>query len=164
LEYTTLDDTYARFLLEDMLPEVAKDYNFVDDASGRGICGSSAGGICSFTVGWECPDAFSKVISLIGGYVGVPGGGDYPSLIRRTRGNPKPIRIFLQDTETDLNGRMGNFTLGNLQMESALKFAGYDYRFEMGSGGHDLEHAGSILPDILRWLWRDYPGVKGVGK
>ncbi len=162
LEYTTLSDTYARFLLEEILPEVSKNYNLISDAAGRGICGSSAGGICSFTVAWERPDAFSKVISLIGGYVGVPGGGDYPTMIRKTRENPKPIRVFLEDTENDLNTSLGDFTLGNLQMESALKFARYDYRFETGSGGHDLEYGGSILPDMLRWLWRDYPGVKGT--
>jgi enterochelin esterase family protein len=164
IEYTTMDDTYARFLLEEILPEVEKKYNLVSDAAGRGICGSSAGGICSFTAAWERPDAFLKVISFIGGYAEVPGSGDYPSLIRKTRENPKPIRILLQTTENDLNHMMGDFKLGNLDMESALEFAGYDYLFELGPGGHDLEHAGSILPDILRWLWRDYPGVKTVKK
>lgn len=53
---------------------------------------------------------------------------------------------------------MGDVKLGNLQMESALKFAGHDYRFELGTGGHDLEQGGANLPDTLRWLWRDYPG------
>jgi len=162
--YVTMDDTYARFLLEEIIPEVGKDYNLVSDASGRAITGMSDGGLVSFTVAWERPDAFSKVISHIGSYTRLRGGSEYPYLIRLTRGNPKPIRVFLQDGKNDLNILQGNWTLANLNMESALMFARYDYRFEMGSGGHNLIHGGAIFPDTLRWVWRDYPGVKGAGE
>ncbi|MHC5060661.1 MAG: alpha/beta hydrolase-fold protein [Planctomycetota bacterium] len=162
-QYVSLGDTYARFLLEEILPKVGKDYNLVDDAAGRAVCGMSDGGVGTFTVAWERPDAFSKVISHIGSYVRVPGGAEYPYLIRKTRGSPKPIRVFIQGTENDLNIPEGNWTLGNIAMASALMFARYDYRFEMGDGGHDLAHGGVIFPDALRWIWRDYPGVKGAG-
>jgi enterochelin esterase-like enzyme len=162
-EYLPLNDTYARFLLEEILPEVGKDYNLVDDAAGRAVCGMSDGGVGTFTVAWERPDAFSKAISHIGSYVRLRGGSEYPYLIRKTRGSPKPIRVFLQDTANDLNIIEGNWTLANIAMESALMFARYDYRFEMGTGGHDLDHGGAIFPDALRWIWRDYPGVKGAG-
>jgi enterochelin esterase family protein len=162
-QYVPLNDTYARFLLEEILPEVGKDYNLVDDASGRAICGMSDGGLCSFTVVWERYDAFSKAISHIGSYTRLRGGSEYPYLIRKTRGNPKPIRVFLQDGANDINILEGNWTLGNRQMESALMFARYDYRFEWGVGGHDTRHGGAIFPDTLRWIWRDYPGVKGAG-
>lgn len=164
IQYATMDDTYARFLLEEILPEVGKDYNLVGEASGRAIGGMSDGGVSAFTVAWERPDAFSKVVSHIGSYTRLRGGSEYPFLIRRTRGNPKPIRVFLQDGENDINLMEGNWTLANLAMESALKFARYDYRFEMGTGGHDLRHGGAIFPDTLRWIWRDYPGVKGAGE
>ncbi|MDE0055005.1 MAG: alpha/beta hydrolase-fold protein, partial [Gammaproteobacteria bacterium] len=158
-----LSDAYARFLLDEILPEVGKDYNLVDDPQGRAIGGMSDGGLASFTAAWERPDAFSKVISHIGSYTRLRGGSEYPYLIRKTRGNPKPIRVFLQDGMNDLNLTEGNWTLANLGMESALMFARYDYRFEMGTGGHDLAHGGAIFPDTLRWIWRDYPGVKGAG-
>ncbi len=163
-QYTPLDDTYARFLLEEILPEVGKDYNLTDAAEGRAIVGMSDGGLASFTVVWERPDAFSKAVSHVGSYTRLQGGSRYPYLIRRTRGNPKPIRVFLQDGENDINLAEGNWTLANLQMDSALMFARYDYRFEMGSGGHDLRHGGAIFPDTLRWLWRDHPGVVGAGE
>jgi enterochelin esterase family protein len=148
----------------DVLPEVGKDYNLVDDASGRAVAGMSNGGLASFTVAWERPDAFSKVISHIGSYTVLRGGSEYPYLIRKTRGAPKPIRVFLQDGANDINLMEGNWTLANLQMESALMYARYDYRFELGPDGHDLRHGGAIFPDTLRWLWRDYPGVKGAGE
>ena len=163
-QYTPLDDTYARFLLEEILPEVGKDYNLTDEAAGRAIAGMSDGGLVSFTVAWQRPDAFSKVVSHVGSYTRLQGGSRYPYMIRKTRGNPKPIRVFLQDGENDINLAEGNWTLANLQMDSALMFARYDYRFEMGTGGHDLKHGGAILPDTLRWLWRDHPGVVGAGE
>ena len=163
-QYVPLDDTYARFLLEEILPEVGKDYNLTDEAAGRALAGMSDGGLASFTVAWKRPDAFSKVVSHVGSYTRLLGGSRYSYLIRQTRGNPKPIRVFLQDGENDINLAEGNWALANLQMDSALMFARYDYRFEMGTGGHDLRHGGAIFPDTLRWLWRDYPGVKGAGE
>ena len=42
-------------------------------------------------------------------------------------------------------------------MRSALEYAGYDVRHEWGLGAHNSEHARAIFPDVLRWLWRDYP-------
>jgi len=164
VEYGALNDSYARFLLEEILPDVSKSYNLKEDAASRAISGASFGGICSFTVAWERPDAFSKVVSFIGAFTGVPGGGEYHTMVRKTRGNPKPLRTFLQTTDDDLNNTMGDFKLGNQQMESSLKFARYDTRFALGPGSHDLRHAGSIFADALRWTWRDYPGVKDTGR
>jgi enterochelin esterase-like enzyme len=157
-EYDTVSDQYARFLLEEMLPAVGKSYKLTSEASGRAICGASSGGICSFTVAWNRPDAFSKVLSHIGSFTNIRGGYVYPSLIRQTP--PKPIRVFLQDGSSDLDNQFGNWPLANQEMAAALKFAGYDYQFVFGDGAHNGKHGGSILPDSLRWLWRDYPGVK----
>ncbi len=157
-EYDTLSDQYARFLIDEILPAVGKDYNLTDDVQGRAICGISSGGICAFTVAWERPDAFRKVISYVGSFTNIRGGHVYPALIRKTE--KKPIRVFLQDGENDLDNLHGSWPLANRQMAAALKFANYDYRFEMGDGGHNGQHGGALLPDMLRWLWRDYPGVK----
>lgn len=159
-EYDTLSDAYARFLLEEILPEVGKQYKLTSDAQGRAICGISSGGICAFTVAWERPEAFSKVISYVGSFTNIRGGHNYEALIRKTE--RKPIRVFLQDGENDLDNLHGNWPLANRQMASALKFAGYDYRFEMGTEGHNAKHGAAILPEMLRWIWRDYPGVKYV--
>ena len=161
-QYVPVNDVYARFLIEEILPEVSRNCNLVTDASGRAIVGQSDGGLCAFTVAWHRPDAFSKVTSHIGSFTRLRGGADYPHLVRSTRGNPKPLRVFLQDGENDLNGTIGNWPLANAQMGAALKFARYDSKLVMGSGGHELSHGGAIFPDTLRWIWRDYPGVKGA--
>jgi enterochelin esterase-like enzyme len=152
-EYDTLSDQYARFLLEEILPEVGKEHNLTNDPDRRAICGISSGGICAWTVAWERPDAFRKVLSHVGSFTNIRGGHVYPALIRKT--DPKPIRVFLQDGSGDLDNQHGNWPLANQQMAAALKFAGYDYKFEYGEGGHNGIHGGAILPDSLRWLWRE---------
>ena len=153
LEYDTVSGRYAEFLLTEALPEVRKLARITDDPQGRAIAGVSSGGICAFTVAWHRPDAFSKVLSHVGSFVNIRGGNVYPGLIRKAE--RKPIRVFLQDGANDLNNHFGNWPLANQEMAAALKYAGYDYRFEFGDGGHTGKHGGAILPDALRWLWRD---------
>jgi enterochelin esterase-like enzyme len=152
-EYDSLGDQYSRFLLTEILPEVAKNYNLTEKPEQRAICGISSGGICAFTVAWERPDVFSKVLSHVGSFTNIRGGNVYPELIRKAEN--KPIRVFLQDGANDLNNQFGSWPLANQEMAAALKFAGYDYRFEFGDGAHNGKHGGAILPDSLRWLWRD---------
>jgi enterochelin esterase family protein len=152
-EYDTLSDQYARFLIEEILPEVGKQVSLSADPKDRAICGISSGGICAFTVAWERPDQFSKVLSHVGSFVNIRGGHVYPSLIRKTK-PPKPIRVFLQGGANDLDNEHGHWPLANQEMAAALKFAGYDYRFEYGVGKHSGVHGGAILPESLRWLWR----------
>ena len=153
-EYDTLSDQYARFLLEEMLPEVGKQYKLADSAAARAIGGISSGGICAWTVAWQRPEQFSKVLSHVGSFTNIRGGHAYPSLIRKTE--RKPIRAFLQEGSGDLDNLHGNWPLANQEMAAALKFSGYDYRFEYGDGGHNGKHGGALLPDSLKWLWRDY--------
>jgi enterochelin esterase-like enzyme len=151
-EYDSLGDQYARFLIEEILPEVAKKYALTSDPEARAIAGASSGGICAFTVAWERPDYFRKVISHIGSFTNIRGGHVYPALIRQAA--HRPIRVFLQDGSNDLDNRFGNWPLANQEMAAALKFSGYDYRFEFGDGGHTHKHGGALLPEALRWLWR----------
>lgn len=153
-EYDTLSDQNARFLLEEILPEVGKSYQLTENPDGRATCGNSSGGIAAFTVAWERPDAFRKVVSHIGSFTNIRGGHVYEALIRKE--DPKPLRVFLQDGENDLDNLHGNWPLANKQMAAALEFSGYDYKFVMGTGGHSGRHGGAILPDTLRWLWRDW--------
>ena len=153
-EYDSLGDQYARFLIEEFLPEISKQYSLTKDPNGRAIGGISSGGICAWTVAWERPNEFRKVLSHVGSFTNIRGGHVYPALIRK--GAKQPIRVFLQDGAGDLDNLHGNWPLSNQEMAASLKFAKYDYKFEFGDGGHNGKHGGAILPDSLRWLWRDY--------
>ena len=156
-EYDGLGDHYARFLLEELFPFIESKHNLKlsTNPNDRAIGGASSGAICAFTAAWERPDAFRRVFSSIGTYVGLRGGNNYPTLIRKTE--PKPIRIFLQDGENDLNIYAGDWWMANQEMERALVFAGYDVSHVWGKGAHDGNQATQVFPDALRWLWRDYP-------
>jgi sugar lactone lactonase YvrE/enterochelin esterase-like enzyme len=169
-EYDGLGGDYAKFVLEEILPEVEKlstadgrAIHLSQDGNDRSIGGSSSGAICAFTAAWERPDAFHRVFSSIGTYVGLRGGNAYPTLIRKTE--PKPIRIFLQDGSNDLNIYGGDWWMANQEMERALTFAGYEVNHDWGDGGHDGKHATRIYADAMRWLWKDYPKpiIAGAG-
>jgi len=164
VEYDTLSPKYSEFLMKDVLPVVSAKWPYRDGAENRAIAGLSSGAICAFTVAWERPDQFHKVLSWIGSYVnlqggstGIGGGHNYPTLIRKSKGNAKNIRVFLQEGTNDLDNPFGNWPLANMQMEKAFSYSGYDYKFTMGQGFHSDSHGRSILPESLRWLWR---GVK----
>ena len=161
-EYDGLGDNYVRFLLEELLPEVARQktsdgraIRFSTNGNDHAIGGSSSGAICAFTAAWERPDAFSRVFSAIGTYVGLRGGDHYPTLIRKYE--PKPIRVFLQDGANDHNIYAGDWWLANQMMERALVFSGYEVNHVWGEGVHSGKHGAAIFPDAMRWLWKDWP-------
>lgn len=159
VEYDTPDDTYARFLIEEVLPELGKTLNLTDDPDQRAICGTSSGGICAFKTAWHRPDTFRKVLSTIGSFTNIKGGHVYPALIRKE--DVRPIRVFLQDGMNDLDNAHGNWWLGNQQMARALAYKDrYDYRFVAGDEGHNAKHGAAIFPDAMRWLWRGWDEAK----
>lgn len=153
-EYDKLSPDYGKFVFREVLPFVETEcsVNISQDPSHRTVCGISSGGIAAFTAAWHHPDQCTRVISHCGSYTDIWGGHNAPSLVRQ---NPrKPIRLFLQSGENDANTPFGNWALANQSMASALEWAGYDYRFEFGTGGHNLDHGGSLFADTLRWMWR----------
>lgn len=168
-EYDGLGDNYARFLLDELLPDVEKKktadgrpIRLSKQANDRAIAGNSSGAICAFTAAWERPDAFSRVFSAIGTYVGLRGGNEYPTLIRKYE--PKPIRIFLEDGSRDLNIYGGDWWMANQEMERALVFAGYEVRHQWGDGAHNSRHATQVFPEAIKWLWQGWPEQVSAGK
>lgn len=163
VEYNALDDKYSRLVVDELLPAVKKQYNIADDPECRAIAGASSGAICAFTVAWHRPDQFRKVISTIGSFTNIMGGHAYPDIVRQAE--HKPIRVFLQDGLNDNRGvRRGgaydpkwDWHAQNRKMLAALTEKGYDVNFVWGIGTHSNKQGGAIMPDMLRWLWRDYP-------
>jgi gluconolactonase len=161
-EYDGLGDAYARFLLDELLPAVetkatadGRKVVLSKQGNDRAIGGASSGAICAFTAAWERPDAFSRVFSAIGTYVGLRGGNDYPTLIRKFE--PKPIRVFLEDGENDLNIYGGDWWMANQEMERALRFAGYEVAHKWGKGAHNTKAATELFPEAMAWLWKGWP-------
>jgi enterochelin esterase family protein len=176
-EYDSLSDDYTRSTLDELLPAVAKRWHFTADPRRRAIGGTSSGAIAAWTVAWRRPDAFGNVLSFIGSYTSIGlklapngrplayGGDTYPGLIRKSP--IRPLRVFLQDGRNDLDNEHGNWFLANQQMLKALEWANahaaaegsagarYDINHVWTDGAHSDADAGTLLPDALRWIWRD---------
>ena len=162
-EYDSISGRYAQFLIEELIPEVAKKYNLSKDPNDRGLSGVSTGAVGAFIAAWNRPDQFRRVLSFIGTFVAMKGADTLPALIRKTE--PKPIRVFLQAGRNDhvVPGHpygtfyAGSWPINNQVMAEALEFAGYDVKLVLGDEGHNMRHGAAIMPEALRWLWREYP-------
>jgi enterochelin esterase-like enzyme len=160
-EYNSLDDKYARVIVDELLPALRKDYNISSDPEQRGIGGASSGAIAAFTVAWERPNEFRKVLSLIGSFVNLRGGHAYADIVRKSP--KKPLRVFLQDGRNDNRGQRRDGTydetrdwfLQNVRLMKALTEKGYEVNYAWGIGRHSQKHGGLMLPEMMRWLWRD---------
>ena len=154
-EYDSMTPDYGRFIIDEVLPfmESEAGVSLSEDPGKRTICGVSSGGICAFNLAWHHPDSFGRVLSHCGSFTNIRGGHNFPYLIRSTE--RKPIRVLLQSGEADAAILLGDWPLANKTMANALEYAGYNYRFEFGTGGHSLRHGGALFADSLRWLWRD---------
>lgn len=162
-EYDSVTPLYAQFLIDEMIPMVeAKGYKISKDPARRAIAGASSGGICAFNAAWHRPDQFSKVFTTIGSFTkirwnisgGKETGGDvYPDWVRQ---NPrKNIRVYQQEGSNDLLNEHGSWPEANRKMAAALKEKGYDHVYVEGEGTHNSKHGAMLLPQALRWLWRD---------
>ena len=161
-EYNTLDDKYARVITDELLPALEKDYNISKDPEQRGIGGSSSGAIAAFTVAWERPNAFRKVLSNVGSFTNIRGGHKYPDIIAKAK--RKPIRVYLCDGRNDNRGMRGgrydetwDWFLQNVRMQKALEKKGYDLNYTWGMNNHGQRFCSTVFPDMMRWLWRDGP-------
>ena len=161
-EYNSLDDRYARVIVDELMPALNKEYNIAKEPDRRGIGGTSSGAIAAFTVAWERPNEFRKVLSIVGSFTNIRGGNAYPDIIRKT--DRKPIRIFLQDGRNDNRGtgrgaydESRDWFLQNVRMMQALTDKGYDLNYTWGMNKHGGKMGAAILPDMMRWLWRDQP-------
>ena len=162
-EYDSLSDRFSSFLIDELVPDVALHYNLSKSPDDHAIEGVSTGAVGAFMAAWNRPDQFHRVLSFIGTYVAMKGADSLPALVRKTE--QKPIRIFMQDGVNDHivpsqpwgSSFSGSWPMANQVMFQALEYSGYDVKLVMGSEAHNMKQGGAIMPDALRWLWRDYP-------
>ncbi|MEO8126719.1 MAG: alpha/beta hydrolase-fold protein [Bryobacteraceae bacterium] len=165
IEYDSVNDTYARFLRDEILAEVQLKYNLRKEGYSRAIAGDSSGGICAFNVAWQQPDQFSRVLSRIGSFTSIQwkpgildGGNVFPNKIRKEP--HRNVRVWLQDGSGDLENEHGSWPLQNVQMANSLKLREYDFHLAWGAGTHNRNGGHAELADEMIWLWRDYDAGK----
>jgi len=162
-EYNSLDDRYARVVADELLPVLYKDYNISKDPEQHGIGGASSGAIAAFTVAWERPEHFRKVLSIVGSFTNIRGGHQYADIVLKSE--KKPIRIFLQDGRNDNRALNANGSYDetrdwfyqNVRLMQALTTKGYEVNYAWGMNRHGQAMGGAIMPEMMRWLWRDQP-------
>jgi predicted alpha/beta superfamily hydrolase len=165
-EYNALDDKYSKVIVDELMPVLNKRYNLSKNPDDHAIGGASSGAIAAFTVAWHRPDQFHKVLSTVGSFTNIRGGDAYPDIVRAA--DAKPIRVYLLDGVNDNRGKRPDapdsaydprrdWHALNIRLLAALKDKGYDVDYCWGIGPHSQNMAGAMLPEMLRWLWRDYP-------
>jgi enterochelin esterase-like enzyme len=162
-EYDALGDRYSKVIVDELLPAVYKDYKISRDPDRHGIAGWSSGAIAAFTVAWERPDQFHKVLTGIGTFVDLKGGYVYPEKVLASE--KKPIRIFMIDGRNDNRGTNDkgeydphhDWFFQNVRLMEALTKKGYEVNYSWGMGVHSHNMGGAMLPEMMRWLWRDQP-------
>lgn len=159
-EFDATDGRFAEFLDSELLPAVeslttadGRRVHLTANPANRMIFGLSSGGIAAFTAAWHRPDLFGKVYSGCGTFVPMRGGNDLEAIVRKHE--PLPLRVFLQDGFTDSwNQIFGSWYEANLQLASALDWAGYDCAFDWAEGGHSVLRTSQIFPQVMTWMWR----------
>ena len=169
-EFDSTTDLFARFLETEVLPAVeqmktkrGKAIRLSRQSQDRMIFGLSSGGIAAFNAAWHRPDLFGKVFTGVGTFVAMRGGNDLQALVRKTE--PLPLRIFIQDGSNDAwNPLFGHWYEGNQMLASALQFAGYDVQCDWSDGGHNVKRSTEIFPQVMEWMWRDWPDAPVIGE
>jgi gluconolactonase len=161
-EYDGVGDHHVRFLVDELLPFVARkfDLNLSTSGNDRCIAGGSSGGIAAFNAAWERPDAFSRVYANSGSFVAFRGGHEFPTLVRKFEA--KPIRAFLTTGMRDMENCAGDWFLLDQEMDKSLRFSGYDYKFRIINGGHVAGYYDNF-PEAMSYIWKDWPNPVKAG-
>ncbi len=161
-EYDGMGDNNVRFLVDELLPFVADTLRLKLSTSGndRCIAGGSSGGIAAFNAAWERPDAFSRVYACSGSFVAFRGGNEFPTLVRKFEA--RPLRAFLTTGTRDMENFAGDWFLLDQEMDKALKFSGYDYRFRVLNGGHGAGYH-NLYREAMSFLWKGWPRPVSAG-
>lgn len=169
-EFDSTTGDFALFLETEVLPAVelmtapnGKPIILSRRPQDRMIFGLSSGGIAAFNAAWHRPDLFGKVFTGVGTFVAMRGGNDLQALVRKTE--PLPLRVFIQDGSNDAwNALFGHWYEGNQLLASALQFAGYDVQCDWSDGGHNVTRSTRIFPQVMEWMWRDWPAAAIAGE
>jgi len=166
-DYDGLGRRYADFLIEELLPYLKNEYDLriADSPDLHLICGCSSGGICAWNAAWERNDFFRRVYMSSPTFSSFRGGDSLVVLMRKYE--TKPIRAYMIAGTDDMRNSAGDWYLEALAADAALKYAGYDYGFEVfPNGPHGVGFGEeAVFERAMRFLWRDWQTqpVKALG-
>ena len=153
IEYDSVDDLYAKFLIDELIPATLSNYRLSKNPADNCIYGISSSGNSALAVAWHRNDRFGCVISCTGSFTNIRGGHIWPFAIRSH--DKKQMKIFITVGEIDLDIIFGDWLTANRDVRKALDYKGYDYMYVEHKSGHTGKVMRQLLPDALRWMWSD---------
>ncbi len=161
-EFDATTPRFAQFLEQELLPAVRRHAAITANPDLHMIFGLSSGGIAAFNAAWQRPDLFRRVFSGCGTFVSMRGGNDLQLWVRK--GEPLPLKVFLQDGSNDAwNPLFGHWYEGNRMLASALDFAGYNASYDWDDSGHSVRRASQIFAQVMEWMWAGWQQPLAAG-
>ena len=96
-------ENYSAFLVQELKPRIDSSYRTLAEPAHTGLIGSSMGGICSLVLAWDHPEVFGRAASISGAFQ-VEKTNFINNTLRPYRGNPKPVRFYLDSGVVDFTG------------------------------------------------------------
>lgn len=151
-------------LIDELIPAAAKQCGVTVSADPdlHFISGSSAGGGATLNAVWYRNDYFHRAYAASPYVDSGRGAEDLLRLIRMTE--TKPLRIYLTAGDKEPDRTAGDLLWDDMQLRSALDFAGYPCELEyFPKGGHNT---GKGRPETMRrmveFVWKDWRTAKVV--
>ncbi len=137
------DEDYARFVEQELLPQVDRTYRTLTDAASRAVMGASLGGLISVYLGLTRPQLFSKV------------GGQSSALMVESKRLVElanqlatPLSFYF-----DVGEYEPSFIPGHRQLVPLLEAKGCRCFYQVVPGGHNWTSWRAHLKELLTFLW-----------
>lgn len=157
-DYDLFTREYADFLVYELIPFITAKYKLrITGSPGyRMTSGGSSGGISAFSAAWFHPEYFGRVYMSSPSFLAMGRGNEIPVLIRKCE--TKPLRVYEEYSEHEPDDYFGSSYCAAREAETALKFAGYDFKCEYfpGEGHCSRRHDEAEAYKRLSWLWEGY--------
>jgi enterochelin esterase family protein len=158
-EYTN-HAAHARFLAEELVPELAKTLPLENHPEGRCLMGSSLGAVAALSAAWHRPGFFGRLLLQSGSFAfsdigDVSENGETLArvieFVNGYRDDPIPLagKIFLSC------GTYESLIYENRSLVPLLQNTGMDVRYVEARDGHNWENWRDRLREGLSWL---FPG------
>ncbi|MBL8268492.1 alpha/beta hydrolase-fold protein [Steroidobacter sp.] len=146
---------FARFLIEELLPDLRGKYHLTRDGSRNVIAGASYGGLASTYIAHSYPETFGNVLSQSGSYWWHPNYEAEPEdqfargwnyLPRQfVEGKKLPLRFYLDVGTWEGAGML----TPNRSFRDLLRAKGYDVNYREFVGAHTYLNWRATFPDAL---------------
>jgi enterochelin esterase-like enzyme len=159
IEYAN-DERHARFLSEELQPQLASTFPLLDRPQSRCLMGASFGAVAAFSTAWRYPGHWGRLLLQSGSFAFTDIGkrnrrgplfDRIVEFVNAYRAEPKAVseRVFLNC------GVYESLIYENRSMVPLLAATGMEVRFVEARDGHNWENWRDRLREGLSWL---FPG------